>query len=83
MLKAFTAMTALTGAILLSTAAGAAPLSVSSGAVANSGTLVSDIQYRTRVVTTRQVLRRPVCTVRTVRTRTPRGVIVRKVRTCR
>lgn len=83
MLKALTVVTALTGAILFSKAASAAPLSVSSGAVANGATLVSGVQYQTRVVTRRQVVRRPVCTVRIVRTRTPRGVIVRKVRTCR
>jgi hypothetical protein len=85
MIKTLLAATAIAASTLLAGGASAAPLSVTSAAVAGTDRLVSDTQYRTRTVTRTTRVVRPArqCTVRTVRTRTPRGTVVRRVRTCR
>lgn len=83
MKKTIAAAAVLFAGLLASGASNAAPLSVSSSAVTQAAPMTTEIQYRT-VVRERRVMRpNRYCTVRTVRTRTPRGVIVRKVRTCR
>lgn len=85
MLKIILAAATLTGSVFAFGAASAAPLSLTSGAAPGVERLTSEVQYRSRTVTRSTRVIRPgrVCTVRTVRTRTPRGTVVRRIRTCR
>jgi hypothetical protein len=61
--------------VLMGTASYAAPARVMP---AEGTSLISEAQYRVK-----RVMRPHVCRVETIRTRTPRGVIVRKIRRCR
>lgn len=83
-MKNILAAAALAASAFAATAALATPLPVA--APAQSAPAIEQAQYRT-TVTTRRVVR-PAhrarrCVIRTERMRTPRGVVVRKVRTCR
>lgn len=97
MIKSLVAAAALCGTMFVSSAM-AAPLAAPR-AVEAPAAMTTDVQYREttrvverrsgprmverRIVRPRAMRARQVCTVRTERTRTPRGVIVRKVRSCR
>ena len=96
MLKSLAAAVALCGTMFVASASAAprAPAAdlpaVSASDVQYETRTVERRVVRDRYVAPRRVVRtnrvvRPgrVCTVRTIRTRTPRGVIVRKVRSCR
>lgn len=81
MTKTFFAAAVLAGSMLIAGSAGAASLSVTSGAVHTPGSNISDVQYRSRTVVTRH--RGPECHVRVVRTRMGHRVVVKRVRVCR
>ena len=83
MQKPIVAAAALAASIFIAGGASASPLSFSAGAIPEAKPSITEVQYRTTVTTKRVVRPNRGCVVRTVRTRTPRGVVVRKVRTCR
>jgi hypothetical protein len=73
-----TTILAAAGLILGFAAQPASALPAVSGGTVLSGTIVENVQYR-------RAIRRPgrVCRVETIRRRTPRGVVITKVRRCR